>query len=154
MATAKPKPKPDSPEKRSKRLLFAVASFLWQWQKDNAGNTDLRCLEAVRHACKEAGLKLPMSNVDYKGKLALTCGTTLAKNPKKWGWKLLGESASALPTDRPCLVFFKNCGLLPDRRVAGHVAIFKPSTAHIVANTTYNWSAKWAEKVAYVFEVA
>jgi hypothetical protein len=138
------------------RKLYDVASRLVDWQRDHAGDTEHRCLEAVRFCCKGAGLKLPQSYKDYSGNLAITCGKALAKNPAKWGWKLLGTDADAVPTNRPTLVFFKDCGLLtkgPNAgKQAGHVAIFKPSTAHIVANTTYSWSKTWAQKVAYVVE--
>jgi hypothetical protein len=99
---------------------------------------------------------LPQSNIDYEGMLAITCGETLANDPAKWGWDLICAGPEGLPEDRPTLVFFSHCGLLtegPNKgKVAGHIAIYKPSTGHIVANTTYNWSDTWAAKVAYVFE--
>lgn len=140
--------------KEAKRKLHAACAHLREWQVDNAGKTEHRCLEAVRHACSAVGIKLPMSDKDYEGKLAITCGQTLARNPAKWGWQLIGRDADAVPTDRPSLLFFEDCGKLDDGRVAGHVAIFKPSTMHIVANTTYNFSKSWAMRVAYVFDLA
>lgn len=138
--------------------MHAACVHLRQWQTDQAGKTENRCLEAVRHALAEVGLTLPMSNKDYKGKFAITCGETLARDPAKWGWRLIGKDKDAVPTDRPSLLFFEDCGTLtegPNKgKKAGHVAIFKPSTCHIVANTTYNFSTSWAMRVAYVFELA
>ncbi|MCL5105658.1 MAG: hypothetical protein M1133_16320 [Armatimonadetes bacterium] len=134
-----------------KKLWDAIGHLL-DWQRNNSGNTKNRCLEAVRYALKEEGLKLPVSNVDYKGMLAIDNGKTLAANPGRWGWKLLGTSAKVLPLDRPCLVYFKLCAFLPKyMRFAGHIAIYKPSTNVHVANTKYTMSLWWRWRVAYVF---
>lgn len=137
-----------------KPTLMDLASHLDAWQHEHEGKTKHRCLEAVRHCGSEIGLRLPLSNIDYEGMLAISCGKRLAKAPKRWGWKLVGTNRDALPTDRPTLVFFDHCGTLKDGRVAGHIAVFKPSTNHIVANDTYEFSDTWGDKIAYVFELA
>ena len=132
-------------------ILWSVTDNLVKWQEAHAGHTSKRCLEAVRHACAEAGLRLPLSNEDYKGALAITCGKTLAANPKHWGWKLVGKSAKGLPTDQPSLVFFRGCGNVGGGRIAGHVAIYKPSTNRHISNESHALTKWWAERIAFCF---
>ncbi len=136
--------------------LWKAIDELVLWQERNDGHTASRCLEAVRYALKQAGLMLPQSNVDYKGMLAETCGRTLTAKPSKWGWRLLGTSAKALPdkgVGTPVLVFFRSCGWLPKYgKFAGHVAIYKPSTNKHLANFKGDMSWWWRARVFAVFE--
>jgi len=136
-----------------KRLWHAIDNLV-KWQKETP-NPDKRCLEAVRYALKKAGVKLPMSTVDYYGSFAIDCGKTLAAKPERWGWKLLGTTAKALPTDgQPCLVFFRGVGWIPRRmKWAGHIAIYKPSTNRHISNASYGMSLYWKLKIAFVFEL-
>jgi hypothetical protein len=132
--------------------LWPAIDYLIRWQDRNKGRTKNRCLEAVREALDYIGLKLPISFYDYKGCLAIDNGKTLASKPEKWGWKLLGTSYKALPTNQPCLVYFKLCAWLTKyRRFAGHVAIYKPSTNVHIANEKYPMNIWWKARIAYVF---
>ena len=99
----------------------------------------------VRWACKQCDMSLPQSNMDYKGDYAITCGETLAKQPGKWGWKLLGTDAAAIPEDAPALVFFETYN------PAGHIGVVKLSTGHIISDNVYDYDEWWAERVRYVF---
>lgn len=129
--------------------LYQVAIDLNNWQKEHAGHTKDHCLQAVR-ACLPKGLTLPQDIDDT----ALWCGETLSKNPAPFGWKLIGIHAEAIPVTQPALVFFNNCGHLPNGEIAGHIAVVKMSTKHLISNDTDDWSDWWAQKVAYVFEPA
>ena len=55
-----------------------------------------RCLAAVRFACAENHLRLPLSNVDYRGNYAIDNFRALRDDPEKWGW----VQVSPLPKDR------------------------------------------------------
>lgn len=136
--------------------LWRAIDALVLWQERNEGRTGNRCLEAVRHALTQAGLELPRSNIDYKGTLAWTCGETLAAKPARWGWRLLGRDARALPdkgVGTPVLVFFRACGWLPKYgRFAGHVAIYKPSTNKHISNFKGDMNRWWRSRVSGVFE--
>jgi hypothetical protein len=133
--------------------LEQVIGELKTWQVDNADHTH-RCLEAVRWATGQAGLRLPMSNVDYAGDLAIECGQCLVKDPGEWGWKLIyshnAEPKQSQPTV-PCLAFFDNCGALPDGREAGHVAILDPAVKLTYANQDYPWDTWWEQRLAFAF---
>lgn len=132
----------------SAQALWTVIDRLLAWQKAHKGHTSKRCLEAVRGACRIVGLLLPRTN-DI---LAISCGRALAHDPARWGWKSLGTTAKALPTDgQPALVFFDRCGKLANGRIAGHVAVYKPSTNRHVANQTYEMNPWWRARVRYVF---
>jgi len=131
--------------------LWAAIEALVDWQERNKGRTAHRCLEAVRFGLRKGGMELPLSNVNYKGALAISCGARLAKDPARWGWRFVGKSRGKLPTNQPCLIFFRDCGRLDDGRVAGHVAIYKPSTNRHIANETHDMSAWWLERIAFIF---
>jgi hypothetical protein len=138
--------------KEPDRRLWTAIDHLSEWQTANEGHTSKRCLEAIRHAFTETGLRLPQSNIDYQGMLAITCGKTLALTPKRWGWKLLGKNKSALPTNQPSLVFFNRCGKLASGKTAGHIAVFKPSTDRHISNESHNMDSWWLDRVCFVFQ--
>lgn len=136
--------------------LWKAIDELVLWMERNDGHTASRCLEAVRYALGQSGIRLPQSNVDYKGMLAETCGKTLAAKPEKWKWRLRGTSAKALPTredGRPVLVFFRSCGWLSKYQAfAGHIAVYKPTTNKHLANFKGEMSVWWRARISYVFE--
>jgi hypothetical protein len=105
-----------------------------------------RCLAAVRWACSTEDLHLPMSDVDYPGQLAIDCGKKLLENPAHWGWKQIHS-----PLKVRCLVFFKQCGKLPDGRTAGHIGIYDPLTGVIEANEPQKWGPFWAKRIFAAF---
>jgi len=131
--------------------LWAAIDALVKWQKKNKGHTSGWCLQVVTAGLKVAGLSIPRSWKDFNGNLAINCGKRLVKDPGKWGWVFRGTSMRSLPTDRPSLVFFRDCGRLPDGRIAGHIAIYKPTTNRHIANDSYDMSQWWLERIAYVF---
>jgi len=133
------------------QTMWNVLEHLALWQRRNA-NRSKRCLEAVRAALATENLRLPVSNVDYPGMMAIDNGARLAQTPAKWGWKLLGTSAKSIPKDEISLVYFKGCGFIVRAgRFAGHIALFKPSTNMTVSNENHPLSLWWKLRVAYVF---
>lgn len=131
--------------------LWTALDRLIDWQSINKGHTSGWCLKAVRYGFKTTSLRLPLSWINFPGNLAISCGRRLARDPARWGWKLLGSSGKNLPTDQPSLVFFDACGELPDGRLAGHVGIYKPTTRRIIANYNQNLTPYWRDRIAYVF---
>lgn len=129
------------------RRLWTAIDKLRDWQhartlKQRRG----RCYKAVATCVRQAGLQLPHARTALQG------GYKLATEPDRWGWKCLGSNASTLPTDdQPCLVFFDRCGYLSDSRMAGHVAIYKPTTNKHIANETREMNSWWRSRVRFVF---
>ena len=117
----------------------------WQRAEKKANRSRrARCLECVRAALGKQGLTLPRR--PWPDNTAIGCFEFLVQNPEKWGWKQIHS-----PLTVPCLVFFKNCGRLPDRRVAGHVAIYDPRTGRLYSNNNANWSQYWADHIVGAF---
>lgn len=131
--------------------LQYVIDNLTQWQVAHRGNTSKRCLEAVRAACLHEGLRLPMSEVDYKGKLAIDCFNTLAKDPEKWGWTRVTRDANGnLPNFT--LVFFKKCGfILRLMKYAGHIAILDWKGKKHYSNENHPYTQYWDNRIVGAF---
>ena len=127
-----------------KPTLADVAKYLHEWISRNPGAVD-KCLGTVRWACNEAGMRLPLSGVDYDGDFAITCGQTLAKKPGEWGWKLLGTDAAAIPAGTLVLVFFET------DNPAGHIAVYNPATGNLISDNIYAWDSWWSVRVRFVF---
>ena len=131
------------------KLEFVVARLLrWQADEDAAHRKrGGRCLEALRHALGEAGLHLPISNVDYPGMSAVTCGKTLLKDPGKWNWKQVGSSVG-IPLPRYTLVFFK--ATLLNRH--GHVGILDLEKKLLYSNLkTCAYAKGWQKRLFVAF---
>lgn len=131
------------------KLLEVKANLLtWQKQERAAGRSRAsRCLEAVRHACAEEGLRLPPP-MPRPRNTALANWEALGAAPEAFGWRRIHS-----PLTEPCLVYFKRCGILPDKRVAGHVALYVPADGKLYANLTYNWNQYWADRLVGAFTV-
>jgi hypothetical protein len=127
-----------------KSLNFALTQ-LAIWRKKHEGSTAKRCLEAVRWACAQEGLRLPWRPWPFN--TALGCLAVLKANPEKYGWKKAERDAEGnLPS--PCLVFFERCGKLRDGRTAGHIAVYRDGAHYSNAVYSMSW---WEEHVAGAF---
>lgn len=127
------------------KLTNALA-HLADWRKARtAKQRKSLCLTAIRYAVGKEGLSLPAS---YSHFTAMQCWERLWSDPGYWGWKAVHhDTAGNLP--EPCLVFFKNCGKLPDGRVAGHIAIVQDGKLY--ANETYALNAYWKARIVGAF---
>ena len=105
-----------------KNLLNVIAGLRhWQKQQQSEGHSVThRCLEAVRACCHAEGLELPPS-VGHAD-TALDCFENLEADPRKWGWFQIHHDAIGT-LETPCLVFYGDCGTLPDGRKAGHIGL-------------------------------
>jgi hypothetical protein len=128
-----------------KSLNFALTQ-LAIWRKKHEGSTAKRCLEAVRWACAQEGLRLPWRPWPFN--TALGCLAVLKANPEKYGWKKAERDAEGnLPS--PCLVFFERCGKLRDGRTAGHIAVYRNGQHY--SNAVYPHGEYWEARVAGAF---
>ena len=126
--------------------LSATIVYLGNWQRSHKGHTAARCLEAVRLALSQAGMKLPPPMAAPRN-TAIANYNELAKDPGKYGFKRIRT-----PLETPCLVFFKGCGWVgtgANRRQAGHIAIFDGKK--IIANNNYVWKQYWADRIVGAF---
>jgi hypothetical protein len=124
----------------TKPTLADVCERIAEWQKRNP-NAHNVCLATVRWALRECGYRLPVSEVDYAGDYAITCGKKLETDPARWGWK-------AIPLDNLpdyALCFFTSTN------PAGHVAVYKKETNHIVSDVTFDFTPAWQKHLVYAF---
>lgn len=134
--------------------LLRVIEELKGWQARNKGQTKGRCLEAVRYACLKEHLTLPPPMARPRN-TALCNFEEISKNPERWGWRRWSHKdfpGLAMP---PALVYFKGCGILPDGRVAGHIALYNPAENTHTSNATYVMSRYWVQRLigAFVLDV-
>ncbi|MEI6915878.1 MAG: hypothetical protein WCL39_12150 [Armatimonadota bacterium] len=134
-----------------KSQLAKTLDELVIWRKNNKVHQS-RCLEAVRWALARNGLRVP-GPFPRPRNTAIECYRALSENPETYGWKRwthADHAGEALPL---CLAFFKDCGKLPDGRIAGHIAIYDPATQKHSANTLYTWNTSWSAKLVGAFVV-
>ena len=97
-------------------------------------------------------MKLPHHGIDKEcvGNTALDCFHALSENPAKWGWEPVHHDVNGKLPDY-CLIFFKNCGKLPDGRTAGHIAVYSAAGNKHISNADYPMSAYWKSRIVGAF---
>ena len=132
-----------------KNLLNVIAGLRhWQKQQQSEGHSVThRCLEAVRACCHAEGLELPPS-VGHAD-TALDCFENLEADPRKWGWFQIHHDAIGT-LETPCLVFYGDCGTLPDGRKAGHIGLLG-ADAIIHSNQDYKVTPWWNDRLKGAF---
>ena len=127
------------------KLSLAITELLTHQRADDAAGIarDKRCLEYVRGALGAVGLKLPPPTAENT---ALANYEELVGDPGKYGFKQIHS-----PLTGVCLVYFGNCGKLPDGRIAGHIAILNADKKITISNQNYTFTQWWADRIVGAF---
>jgi hypothetical protein len=91
----------------------------------------------------EEGLRLPPPTSENT---ALADFQLISRNPSEYGWRQVHSPISGL-----ALVYFNDCGRLPDGRVAGHIAVLDPGKRIHFSNIDYPFTKWWADRIAGAF---
>ena len=125
------------------KLSRAIVALKEHQRADDAAGISRthRCLEYARKALLSYGLRLPAPTSENT---AYADFEILVANPAAYGWKQVHS-----PLTDMCLVYFKDCGALPNGRIAGHIGILYDGI--IYANQNYPFSQWWADRIVGAF---
>jgi hypothetical protein len=125
------------------KFTLAIQEIKQHQEADDAAGISRthRCLEYVRKALAAVGLRLPSPTAENT---AYADFEVLVKDPAAYGWKQVHS-----PLPKRCLVYFKDCGVLPGGKVAGHIAVYDGSYTR--SNDDYPFSQWWADRLVGAF---